>query len=145
MAQSRQARFETSDPGKLDMPIFAYRCDSCGFEKDALQKRSDPPLTTCPECGRETFNKRLTAPAFQLKGSGWYVTDFRDNGKTKAKPGESGDAAPAPAPSATGAESKEASGATPKSGEAAKPAPAVAPAAAPAAASAGTGSSGQTG
>ena len=79
------------------MPIFAYRCDSCGFEKDVLQKRSDPPLDTCPTCSRETFRKRLSAPAFQLKGSGWYVTDFRDNGKAKAKPGESGDAAGADA------------------------------------------------
>lgn len=69
------------------MPIFAYRCDSCGFEKDVLQKRSDPALSECPSCGQPSFNKRLTAPAFQLKGSGWYVTDFRDNGK---KPGADG-------------------------------------------------------
>ena len=59
------------------MPIFAYRCDSCGFEKDVLQKRSDPALSECPSCGQPSFNKRLTAPAFQLKGSGWYVTDFK--------------------------------------------------------------------
>lgn len=67
------------------MPIFAYRCESCGFEKDVLQKRSDPPLVTCPACSRESFVKQLAAPAFQLKGSGWYVTDFRDN-KGAAKP-----------------------------------------------------------
>jgi putative FmdB family regulatory protein len=77
------------------MPIFAYLCDSCGFEKDVLQKRSDPPLTACPSCGKETFARRLTAPAFQLKGSGWYATDFRDNGKAKAKPDAKDGAAPA--------------------------------------------------
>jgi len=91
------------------MPIFAYRCERCGFEKDVLQKRSDPPLDTCPSCGEKSFAKRLTAPAFQLKGSGWYVTDFRDNGKGKGgtdgadkaadKPaGESSVSVPSPAP-----------------------------------------------
>jgi len=60
------------------MPIYAYRCDSCGVEKDVLQKLSDAPLTVCPECGAGSFHKKLSAPAFQLKGSGWYVTDFRD-------------------------------------------------------------------
>ena len=59
------------------MPIYAYRCESCGFEKDALQKMSDAPLTQCPQCGKETFAKQVTAAGFQLKGSGWYVTDFR--------------------------------------------------------------------
>lgn len=62
------------------MPIFAYRCDNCGFQKDVLQKRSDPPISECPSCGRATFEKQLSAPAFQLKGGGWYVTDFRDKG-----------------------------------------------------------------
>lgn len=66
------------------MPIFAYRCENCGFEKDVLQKRSDPPLETCPSCGQAAFRKQISAPAFQLKGSGWYVTDFRDGGKNKA-------------------------------------------------------------
>jgi putative FmdB family regulatory protein len=64
------------------MPIYAYRCDACGFRKDVLQKMSDPALTVCPSCGAESFAKQLSAPAFQLKGTGWYVTDFRD----KAKP-----------------------------------------------------------
>lgn len=59
------------------MPIYAYRCSSCGHAKDVLQKISDPVLTTCPACGGETFAKQLTAAGFQLKGSGWYVTDFR--------------------------------------------------------------------
>lgn len=66
------------------MPIYAYRCDHCGVEKDVLQKLSDAPLTVCPDCGAEAFHKRLSAPAFQLKGSGWYVTDFRDGGKKGA-------------------------------------------------------------
>jgi putative FmdB family regulatory protein len=75
------------------VPIYAYRCESCGFQKDALQKLSDAPLTVCPECGQPTFKKQVTAAGFQLKGSGWYVTDFRDGGsKAKAKP-ESADAA----------------------------------------------------
>lgn len=96
------------------MPIFAYRCDSCGFEKDVLQKRSDPPITDCPSCGRATFGKRLTAPAFQLKGSGWYVTDFRDKGAKPAPkegpaPAEAGAApAPAPAPAPAAADTKTA-------------------------------------
>ncbi|RKT26030.1 putative FmdB family regulatory protein [Paraburkholderia sp. RAU2J] len=59
------------------MPIYAYRCESCGFGKDVLQKMSDAQLTQCPECGKDTFRKQVTAAGFQLKGSGWYVTDFR--------------------------------------------------------------------
>jgi len=59
------------------MPIYAYRCESCGFGKDVLQKMSDAPLTQCPECGTDAFRKQVTAAGFQLKGSGWYVTDFR--------------------------------------------------------------------
>ena len=60
------------------MPIYAYRCDACGHQKDVLQKMSDPTLTVCPSCGAESFAKQLSAPAFQQKGTGWYVTDFRD-------------------------------------------------------------------
>ena len=63
------------------MPIYAYKCSSCGHTKDALQKISDAPLSVCPACGSATFAKQLTAPGFQLKGSGWYVTDFRDGKK----------------------------------------------------------------
>ncbi len=59
------------------MPIYAYRCAACGHAKDVLQKMSDAPLTTCPACGAETFSKQVTAAGFQLKGSGWYATDFR--------------------------------------------------------------------
>jgi len=65
------------------MPIYAYRCSACGHEEDKLQKLSDPLLTVCPACGQSTYTKQVTAAGFQLKGSGWYVTDFRDNG---AKP-----------------------------------------------------------
>ena len=65
------------------MPIYEYRCSSCGFQKEYLQKLSDPILTDCPECGKQTFSKMLSAAGFQLKGSGWYATDFRNSG---AKP-----------------------------------------------------------
>ena len=59
------------------MPIYAYRCDACGHAKDVLQKMSDPALTVCPACGASSFRKQLTAAGFQLKGSGWYATDFK--------------------------------------------------------------------
>lgn len=59
------------------MPIYAYRCEACGFAKDVLQKMSEDPLTVCPECQQASFKKQITAAGFQLKGSGWYVTDFR--------------------------------------------------------------------
>ena len=65
------------------MPIYEYRCASCGFEHEYLQKVSDPLLTDCPECGKSTFNKLVSAAGFQLKGNGWYVTDFK--GKNGAK------------------------------------------------------------
>jgi putative FmdB family regulatory protein len=63
------------------MPIYAYKCESCGHAKDVLQKMSDDVLTQCPECGLATYKKQLTAAGFQLKGSGWYVTDFREGAK----------------------------------------------------------------
>jgi putative FmdB family regulatory protein len=72
------------------MPIYAYRCASCGHDKDVIQKFSDAPLTLCPVCGADAFRKQLTAPSFQLKGSGWYVTDFRDQGKSKPGKSEAG-------------------------------------------------------
>lgn len=65
------------------MPIYAYKCGSCGHAKDVLQKVSDAPLTVCPSCGAERFAKQITAAGFQLKGSGWYATDFR-NGNSAA-------------------------------------------------------------
>ncbi len=61
------------------MPIYEYRCNACGFQKEHLQKLNDPVLTTCPECGEEHYTKLLSAAGFQLKGSGWYATDFKGN------------------------------------------------------------------
>ena len=124
------------------MPIYAYRCGACGHSRDVLQKLSDPVLTTCPACGAESFSKQVTAAGFQLKGSGWYVTDFRDNGSGKkaadkaaegvadgagapaeSKPaGEGGAAAPAPSPAPTPA---PAASATAASAPAAPAAPAA--------------------
>lgn len=66
------------------MPIYAYKCGSCGHAKDVLQKMSDAPLTACPVCGAEAFSKQLTAPGFQLKGSGWYATDFKGGSSAPA-------------------------------------------------------------
>ncbi|HEX2012539.1 MAG TPA: FmdB family zinc ribbon protein [Roseateles sp.] len=76
------------------MPIYAYRCGACGHAKDVLQKLSDAPLSTCPACGAESFSKQLTAAGFQLKGSGWYATDFKGGASSSA-------AATAPAAAAT--------------------------------------------
>ena len=102
------------------MPIYAYKCSACGFAKDVLQKMSDSLLTDCPSCQQATFSKQVTAAGFQLKGSGWYVTDFRDGGAS----GAAAPAAPAPATD------------TPATATAAAttPTPAAAPAAAPSAA-----------
>lgn len=66
------------------MPIYAYRCESCGHAQDVLQKISDPLLTVCPSCGASAYKKQLTAAGFQLKGSGWYVTDFRNGAQPAA-------------------------------------------------------------
>ena len=96
------------------MPIYAYRCDECGFAKDVLQKIADPVLTVCPSCGKSSFKKQVTAAGFQLKGTGWYVTDFR-GGSAPA----TGAAPTASAPADGGASTSESSSA---------PAPAAAPA-----------------
>jgi putative FmdB family regulatory protein len=84
------------------MPIYAYRCDECGFAKDVLQKMSDPVLTECPSCGKSAFKKQLTAAGFQLKGTGWYATDFRGGTapSTGTATGPAEPAAPAAAPAA---------------------------------------------
>jgi putative FmdB family regulatory protein len=109
------------------MPIYAYRCGSCGFGKDVLQKMSDPQLTQCPECKKDTFSKQLTAAGFQLKGSGWYVTDFRGGKSAPAASEAKAEPAAADAPAAQAAQ--------------AAPAAPAAPAAAPAATSpSGSGS-----
>ncbi len=81
------------------MPIYAYRCDECGFAKDVLQKMSDPVLTVCLSCGKPTFKKQLTAAGFQLKGTGWYATDFRGGTPpSTALPSGPAENAPAAAP-----------------------------------------------
>lgn len=104
------------------MPIYAYRCDACGFAKDVLQKVSDAQLTECPSCGKSAFKKQLTAAGFQLKGSGWYVTDFRGGAgaTTAAAPAttsaDATPAAPAAAPAASsssGTSTADTSGKTP--------------------------------
>jgi putative FmdB family regulatory protein len=112
------------------MPIYAYRCTACGHAKDVLQKLSDPVLSTCPACGAEAFAKQLTAAGFQLKGSGWYVTDFRN-----------GSSAPAPAPGAAEAPKADGAASTATAPTPAAPASAPAPAPAPTAA-AGAGGGG---
>jgi putative FmdB family regulatory protein len=116
------------------MPIYAYRCEACGHAKDVLQKLSDPVLTLCPACGADAFRKQVTAAGFQLKGSGWYVTDFRDGNKSKseggaAKPAEGGDSsAPKPADASASTAPKDAAAPTAPAAPA-SPAPASAPAA----------------
>lgn len=101
------------------MPIYAYRCESCGHAQDVLQKISDPLLTVCPSCGASAYKKQLTAAGFQLKGSGWYVTDFRN-----------------------GAQPAAAAATAPKTDAAAAATPAAAPAADSGGGSSGGGSSG---
>ena len=92
------------------MPIYAYRCEACGFTRDVLQKMSDAPLTECTSCGKPAFKKQLTAAGFQLKGSGWYVTDFKGGNSaapastdSKADGASKSDTAAAPAAPAAGA------------------------------------------
>ena len=67
------------------MPIYGYRCAECGEEHEALQKVSEPPLTICPACGKPALQKQLSAAGFQLKGSGWYATDFKASAKKPAE------------------------------------------------------------
>ena len=89
------------------MPIYAYKCESCGFAKDVLQKMSDAPLEVCPTCARSSFKKQLTAAGFQLKGSGWYATDFKGGSTPTSADGADGgkgtteEAAPVAAPAAS--------------------------------------------
>ena len=119
------------------MPIYAYRCSACGHAKDVLQRMSDPLLSTCPACGGETFTKQLTAAGFQLKGSGWYVTDFKGG----AAAPKTGDAAPAAAEGKSDgkAEGKSDGKSEGKTDSAATAAPAAAPPTAPAAPAGGSG------
>lgn len=74
------------------MPIYDYQCTSCGFKKEVMRKISEPNVTVCPECQKETFAKQVSAPSFQLNGTGWYATDFKNGGN---KPEKKVEAAPA--------------------------------------------------
>lgn len=112
------------------MPIYAYKCSACGHAKDVLQKLSDQPLTVCPACGQSTYSKQVTAAGFQLKGSGWYVTDFRNSGGGTAKTSESspptsaapsGDAGAAQSPPAAAAAAATDSGSSGASAPASPP------------------------
>ncbi|MDR3352804.1 MAG: zinc ribbon domain-containing protein [Zoogloeaceae bacterium] len=78
------------------MPIYEYRCSACGSQKEHLQKVNDAPFTVCPECGQETYARLLSVAGFQLKGSGWYATDFKNSAKPQ-KP-----ASPPPCASGSG-------------------------------------------
>ena len=99
------------------MPIYAYRCEACGFAKDVLQSMSAAPLTDCESCGKPEFRKQVTAAGFQLKGSGWYVTDFRNGATPAAKAdsdsGTSSSGASAPAATATSTATPSAPAAAP--------------------------------
>jgi putative FmdB family regulatory protein len=91
------------------MPIYAYKCDSCGFAKDVLQKMSDAPLEVCPSCSQPSFKKQVTAAGFQLKGSGWYATDFKGSGSapsTAVAPSNSDSSATPATPAAESAPAK---------------------------------------
>jgi putative FmdB family regulatory protein len=130
------------------MPIYAYRCDDCGHEFDALQRISDAPLTICPACEAPALRKQLTAPAFRLKGSGWYETDFKKDGRknlhdggAEAKDG-TGAAEAGKGEQAKGQTAKDA----PAKGDGAKAKPASDKAAAPASGNkAGGGAAGKPG
>jgi putative FmdB family regulatory protein len=102
------------------MPIYAYKCSTCEHEQDVLQKISDEPLTVCPACNEPSFAKQVTAAGFQLKGSGWYVTDFRDGGK---KADKKADAKPDSANESGTAKSAETKADTKSETKAAAPSP----------------------
>ena len=123
------------------MPIYAYKCGACGKPHDALQKMSDALLTLCPHCGAAALTKQVTAAGFQLKGSGWYVTDFRDGGKAATKPGDSDKPADKSSDKAVDkAADKPAETAKASESSAPAPAPSAAPSPAASPAPASTGS-----
>jgi len=98
------------------MPIYAYKCNACGFAQDVLQKMSDPVLTECPTCGKSSFAKQLTAAGFQLKGSGWYATDFKGGNGTAAVAASTATAAPAASDAAASAPTAAKTEAAPAAG-----------------------------
>src|SRR5262252_11001865 len=89
------------------MPIYEYRCASCGFQKEYLQKITDPVMSVCPECGKATFSKMLSAAGFQLKGSGWYATDFKNSGSKPAAKSEAKDSSAGKSEKKDSAEKKD--------------------------------------
>jgi putative FmdB family regulatory protein len=95
------------------MPIYAYKCESCGHAKDVLQKMSEPVLNVCPACGAATFRKQVTAAGFQLKGSGWYATDFRSGTTSGEKPAVTAAPADAAKPADAGPTKTEAPASAP--------------------------------
>jgi putative FmdB family regulatory protein len=124
------------------MPIYAYRCEACGHAKDVLQKMSDAQLSVCPVCHADAFRKQVTAAGFQLKGSGWYATDFKNNNtgpksadasSDESKPAKTAEASSADSPSTV---AKPAEAATPSTSAATATSPATA--AKPAGASSGS-------
>ncbi len=81
------------------MPIYAYKCAACGVQQDVMQKMADAELTVCPACGQSTFSKQLTAAGFQLKGNGYYATDFKGGASSKpAEPAAGGKSAESATP-----------------------------------------------
>jgi len=126
------------------MPIYAYKCGSCGHAKDVLQKLSDPPLSVCPDCGAAAFSKQVTAAGFQLKGSGWYATDFKGGAKpAPASDGEAGKSGDGKKTDGAKTDSAKSESAKPVDGAGKKPAqdgPAPSKSGAPAASSGGCGS-----
>ncbi len=126
------------------MPIYAYRCDACGHAVDVLRKISDPPLSICPACGADAFRKQVTAAGFQLKGSGWYVTDFKGGqqpSKSGGKSEEKSEAKP-DAETSKSANAAPVAGAKSDAPASGTSAPAAAPSPAPASAPTKGGSSG---
>ena len=98
------------------MPIYAYRCSACGHAKDVLQKMSDPVLSTCPACGAEAFAKQVTAAGFQLKGSGWYATDFKGGGSAGATAAAAASSGAAEGGASSGSDTTASAAATPCGG-----------------------------
>jgi len=84
------------------MPIYDYQCTSCGFKKEVMRKISEPNVTVCPECQKATFAKQVSAPSFQLNGTGWYATDFKNSGSKNSGSKSDAKAEAAPAACATG-------------------------------------------
>jgi putative FmdB family regulatory protein len=121
------------------MPIYSYKCESCAHQQELLRKLSDPPLSVCPACGAEAFVKQVTAAGFQLKGSGWYVTDFRggNGGKKQGADAGGGDKSAVDKPAADKPADKPAEGAAASKPTEAAPAKPAAGGTGPAAASGG--------